>query len=67
MGDTEGSLVRALPVGRRPSRAFVQGIDEEGTGSDRKSLTTSVCEALCDVDHTSNQCLRRGCDPHPDV
>lgn len=42
---------------RGASRAFVQGIDEEQFSlGDRKSLTTSVCEALCDVDHTSNQC-----------
>lgn len=44
-------------IRRGASRAFVQGIDEEQSSlGDRKSLTTSVCEALCDVNHTSNQC-----------
>lgn len=30
-------------------------------------MTTSVCGALCDVGHTSNQCPGQECDPHPDV
>jgi hypothetical protein len=41
--------------------------EEQSSLGDRKSLTTSVCGALCDVDHTSNQCPGWECDPHPDV
>lgn len=34
---------------------------------DRKSLTTSVCRALCGVGHTSSQCPGQECDLHSDV